>query len=368
MKALRAILLSACCAFSVAACAAGAMTAAAAEPTWMDQPACQTLDMAATGGPAPTGDVAVMRYIGSSNYELSYRGTVILFDAEYETRIAPNHDLGVKDTDLKKATAIYIGHGHSDHMASAHIVSAASKAPVYGAKLTIDAPLKMGVAKERAMTVKNGDVQKYPGFTIETILAQHASVMGADGKLNPRFEASMKAWGEMRKAAGIDAPVTFSQMMKGPDGTDIPKGTSDAHVLDQGTLGFLVTFDTGYTMLVLDSAGPVTEAERAVVKRLGRVDFATISYQGFFVPQRQIEMTLPLIELFNPRVFQPDHHDESGGIYPDMAGYPLFMAIREKLPATRGIAPLYRAPTCINTKTKDVFVGDTWTWPQNKGK
>ena len=31
---------------------------------------------------------------------------------------------------------------------------------------------------------------------------------------------------------------------------------------------------------------------------------------------------------------------------------------------TRSISPLYRTPICINTRTKEVFVGDTWTFPK----
>jgi len=145
------------------------------------------------------------------------------------------------------------------------------------------------------------------------------------------------------------------------------RGSSSPRISDEGTMAYLVTFDTGYTMIMLDSSGPITEQERAVMKRIGgRVDLARVTYQGFFMAPLQIEQTLPLVELFNPDVFLPNHHDDSGGARPDMMTEPLFMAIREILPATRSIAPLYHTPVCINVRTKDIFIGETYTHPGNR--
>jgi hypothetical protein len=36
---------------------------------------------------------------------------------------------------------------------------------------------------------------------------------------------------------------------------------------------------------------------------------------------------------------------------------PLFVAIRDELPDTRSISPLYRTPVCIDIQSKNVFVG-----------
>ena len=48
------------------------------------EPACQSLIPASQGGPMPTGDVAVLRWLGTSNYELAYHGKVDLMDTYYE--------------------------------------------------------------------------------------------------------------------------------------------------------------------------------------------------------------------------------------------------------------------------------------------
>ena len=354
---------SALVAMGVFGLAASHAMAAQTAPPWAQIGACQTLSMGAVGGPAPTGDVAVLRYAGSSNYELTYRDTVLLFNAEYTKRVAPARSLGVEEPQLTKATAIYIGHGHSDHMASVSFVATQSKAKVYGAKLSTDAVLAMGVPQAQVIPVKNGDVQKYPGFTVEAVLARHASVFDETGKVNPMFQASTAAWEAMRKATQIDPQIGWNGQRQMPNGQTMAQGTSDRHVLDEGTMGYLVTFETGYKMYILDSSGNPTKEQQAMMARVGHLDVATVSYQGFFIAQRQIEQTMPLVELFKPDVFLPNHHDETGGFYPDMAGYPLFMAIRDKLPRTQSIAPMYRTPICFNTKTKDVFVGETWAWP-----
>jgi len=51
------------------------------------EPACQTLKPASTGGPLPKDpDVAVIRSLGRANYEVAYRGKVLLLDTLDEVR------------------------------------------------------------------------------------------------------------------------------------------------------------------------------------------------------------------------------------------------------------------------------------------
>ena len=341
---------------ALALLALAAQPAAAADtPAWANEGACQTLKMVSAGGPAPKGsDLVVMRYTGSANFELAYKDTVILFDAQYE-RSAPARDIGVKADELKKVTAVYIGHGHGDHMSEGPQIAKQSGAPLYGAALTTETAIKMGLDPKQARTVKNGDVQKYPGFTIEAILAQHNS-------RTPEFvKVAGGAWAALQKATGIARPDAEREKMRASGKIT---GTSDPKVLTEGTYAYLVTFDNGYKFMMVDSSGPITEGERAVMQRIGKVDAASIAYQGYYVPARQIEGTLPLVELFKPDVFIPNHHDETAGAFPDMGTEPLFMAIREKMPATRNIAPLYRTPVCINIKSKDFFVGESYTFPK----
>ena len=48
------------------------------------QAACESLVPASQGGPMPTGDVAVLRWLGTSNYELAYHGKIVVMDTFYD--------------------------------------------------------------------------------------------------------------------------------------------------------------------------------------------------------------------------------------------------------------------------------------------
>jgi len=120
---------------------------------------------------------------------------------------------------------------------------------------------------------------------------------------------------------------------------------------NQGTIAFVFTFTGGFRLLFLDSAGPITEAERQLMRRIKRTDVAIIAYQGQYLAEAQIAVTLPLIKLFRPRLYIPAHHHALAGYFPDLGMEPLFMAIRDELPGTKTIAPLYRMPICLNVET-----------------
>ena len=65
--------------------------------------------------------------------------------------------------------------------------------------------------------------------------------------------------------------------------------------------------------------------------------------------EHQIADTWPLIELFKPKLFLPAHHDASFGTWLDLGLEPLFYKLREEMPGTKFLAPLYRSPICIAT-------------------
>ena len=67
--------------------------------------------------------------------------------------------------------------------------------------------------------------------------------------------------------------------------------------------------------------------------------------------------TLPFIKLLKPTVYMPTHHDELGTSFIDMDTLPLFMAIRDQVPGSKGVSPMYRTPVCFDVKTKEMYVG-----------
>src|SRR5215813_2092385 len=101
----------------------------------VNQAACRSLVPASQGGPMPTGDVAILRWLGTANYELAYHGKIVIMDTFYE-RPARTAALGFTVNDVKKADVILVGHAHSDHISDIAPVAAQTGAPVIGSAIT----------------------------------------------------------------------------------------------------------------------------------------------------------------------------------------------------------------------------------------
>jgi len=66
--------------------------------------ACTSLTPAAVGGPMPPEGIATLRWLGTTNFELAYRGQVILLDTYYD-RGPRNRPIGFTPADVKRADA-----------------------------------------------------------------------------------------------------------------------------------------------------------------------------------------------------------------------------------------------------------------------
>ena len=173
---------------------------------------------------------------------------------------------------------------------------------------------------------------------VETALARHSTlkpeVLQGLGKLFDLDVGSRHARGALREKAIRD------------------QGSFAPEVITEGTIAYAFTFDTGFKLLWLDSAGPVTDGDRALAQKLGPVDIAIIAYQGHPVAETQLPVTLELVKLFRPRIFLPAHHDEIFGSFVDLGVEPLFEAIQESF---RGRRPSHRyiAEPCASTSASD---------------
>jgi L-ascorbate metabolism protein UlaG (beta-lactamase superfamily) len=298
--------------------------------------ACRSLTPAIVGGPMPTQDIATLRWLGTTNFELSYRDQVILFDTYYD-RGPLNRPIGFTVAQVKRADAIFIGHAHYDHMSDAVAVATQTKAPVIGAATVTETAIAMGLSANQTVTVRGGESLKYKGFVVEPILARHST-------LAPEVLAAFRS--AISLATG---PPTAEE--QAADAAVLQRGTFDPKVITEGTMAYLLTWDSGFRLIVRDSAGPITDAERSVMRRIGgRTDVAIVAYIGQYVAKRQIEATLPIIQLYNPKLYLPAHHDELAGIFIDIGLEPLFMSIRDQLPQTQSISRLYREPICLDIK------------------
>jgi L-ascorbate metabolism protein UlaG (beta-lactamase superfamily) len=317
------------------------------------EPACQTLTATSMGGPAPrNANLLVLRYLGSANYEVAYRDTVLLLNAHY-ARVYPARSLGFTPDEVTTATAILIGHGHGDHMSDAPDVAQRTGAMLVGAPITATQAKLMGLGGEQIIEVTGRgqatEVQTFGAVTVEPMLARHgngsASMRDVTG---PAFRALMETTGRTRTPAQQEEARAAQQ------------GSRDPGIPEEGTISYLLTFDDDFRLIFrdtsgVDSTGSGTEAERRVMERIGRTDVAIVSY-SILVPEAQVT-TMPLAKLYNPDIFLPAHHDQVGGGRLDTPMEPLFLKLRDEMPNVRPISPLYRTPLCFDTETKAVHVG-----------
>ncbi len=319
---------------SLAIASASLILALAPAPLLAADDACASRVPAAMGGPPMTDPSKIrLRWLGTSNYELSYRGAVYLLDAYFD-RGPRNRPTGVVPSEVKQVDAIFIGHAHFDHMSDAAPIAQKTGAKVIGAPITMETAYKLGVPQSQGTVVAGGETLKFPGMTVDAALAQHSS-------LKPEVMAGMG------KVYDMDArPATEEEAAA--EKAILAKGTFSPDVITKGTIAYAFTFDTGYKLVWIDSAGPVTDGDRALAQKLGPVDIAIVAYQGHPVAQVQIPYTLDLVKLFKPRIFLPAHHDQIYGTFFDLGTEPLFEEIQAALPGTATIAPLHQRPLCFD--------------------
>lgn len=222
-------------------------------------------------------------------------------------------------------------------MSDAATVATQTGAPVIGAPTVTETAIAMGLPAAQTVTMRGGEVLKYKGFTVEAILARHSTL--APEVLTAFRNAIVVAAG----AATPEEAAAEAAIQK--------RGTFDPKVITEGTIAYLFTFDSGFRLIFRNSAGPITEAEQAAMQRIGgKTDVAIVGYIGQYVAKRQIAATLPIIELYNPRLYLPAHHDEIAGTFVDIGLEPLFMAIRDRIPGTSVMSPLYREPVCLDIR------------------
>jgi L-ascorbate metabolism protein UlaG (beta-lactamase superfamily) len=314
------------------------------------EPACESLTATSMGGPAPASpDVVVVRYLGSANHEIAYRNTVLLLNAHY-ARVPPARPLGFVREDVKKADAILVGHAHGDHMSDAPFVAQRTGAPLLGAPITAEQAKKMGLDEKQIVTVtgRGGEARTIKDVTVEPMLARH----GAGGDTADKVAST--AFRALQEAVGIARTPEQQAAARAAQ-----EGSRDPRIPLEGVISYLFTFGNDFRIMFrdtsgVDETGNGTEAERAVMKRIGRTDLAIVSY-SVLIPQAQ-KTTVPLVRLYNPRYYMPTHHDEVGAGRLDTPLEPLLVKLRDEL-NIRGVSPLYRTPVCFNTKTKTMFVG-----------
>jgi hypothetical protein len=307
------------------------------------EPACQALTPVSAGGPAPKAeDVLVIRWLGTTNYELAYRGNVFLLDSYYE-RLPKSHPIGVVAKEITRARAIFIGHAHYDHVADAAAIARQTGATVVGASSARDAVVAMGLPARQVSTVKGGEVLEYPGVTVQPVRGAHeaiASVVPA-GHLEKQQAAL--------QAASLLPPLTDAERQQAD--RIRARGSSDPAVATEGVITYLFTFGRDFRVLFVDTPGPITGAQQQMMQNVSSLDVALLPYMHF---EAGIAPLVELARVFKPATVFLGHHD-GPGVAQWAANYPAALALREALPTVRTMDVLYRTPVCFSTTSKEMF-------------
>jgi L-ascorbate metabolism protein UlaG (beta-lactamase superfamily) len=223
-------------------------------------------------------------------------------------------------------------------MSDAAPIAQKTGAIVIGAPITLETAVKLGLPEKQGTAVAGGETLKFNGVTVDAALARHSTL-------------SRDVLDTLGKLYDLDAGPATPQQAEAEKAI-LAKGTFAPDVITKGTIAYGFTFDTGFKLVWIDSAGPVTDGVRALAQKLGPVDIAIVAYQGHPVAQTQIPVTLELVKQFRPRTFMPAHHDQIFGTFVDLGVEPLFEAIEDALPGTQTIAPLHQRPHCFDITKK----------------
>ena len=307
------------------------------------------------GPPERRPDVLSLRWLGTANFELTFGGHVILLDCFYDRgpRMRP---LGFGPDDVVRAEQIFIGHPHYDHIADAARVAGRTGATVIGHPLAAEVVTREGLPARQTLGLTGmpeDDLVAFDDFRVRVIHGFHLMADEDDPDPRPNIDALRQARVAWESDLG---PLTPEE--EAHRAAVMARGSSDKRVLEEATM--CIVFEIGdFKLVYRDSAGPISQEEQAYFDRIDGVDVAIVGFIGRPLVRRQLdERTLPLIELYRPRVLLPAHHDDLYPMFLDMATEPLKMAVSHLLPGTTTVAPVYLEPVRIDLSSGRVLEPD----------
>jgi L-ascorbate metabolism protein UlaG (beta-lactamase superfamily) len=323
-----------------------------------------SLPVSLGGATHPDPGALTLRWFGTASFELAFGDRVVLLDNFYE-RPPRNRPLGFDVTDVTRADLLLVGHPHHDHVADTARVSQQTGAKAAIAEIGADYLLAQGLPAAQIHRVTGrgeGEVLDYGDFTVRALHGFHLDI-----DLPPERAAKWQTLLQARADFEADfygAPTPDEDRLAA---AIAERGVHTPEVITEATLTYIIDIG-GFTIAYRDSGGPIGDEERAFVARHGGVDVAILSINGLpHVAQQLEDVFLPLVELYQPKILIPSHHDELwvnfGGaglrkMFADVSTELLKERVHDELPATVTAQPGFIEPVTIDRGKGDVTVGD----------
>jgi hypothetical protein len=311
-----------------------------------------------TGGPIPpkNSDHVVFRWLGTVNFEICYRDQIFLLSNYYDKApiLSASGDwrcpsLGFTAKDVDKATAIFLGHAHFDHMSDTAQVAKQTGAPVFGDKIVRDTLINQGINGSQIIEIKNGNIYQFDGVTVEVVHVYHSNWPSpAQGGKPIMPDASRTQWNALMTAEWNYPPLS-DQALDEIDGAH-ERGSNDPSIQQYGTFAYLFTFGRNFTALMYDSHNPLLTTEfQALMARLGSVDIGTVGYQGG-TAERLTEYVWPFVQALNAKYLWPCHNDATVTGREHVATQHIAQFAKNEWPDRHTIISLYREPVTFDIK------------------
>jgi L-ascorbate metabolism protein UlaG (beta-lactamase superfamily) len=304
------------------------------------------------GEPEKHPDVLSLRWLGTANFEINAGGRVVLLDCFYDRgpRMRP---IGFTAREVTRAEEIFIGHPHYDHIADAAPVAVQTGATVIGHPLASDEVIRMGLDPNQTRGYRGlgeGDVVEFGEYRVRILHGFHLMADEDQPPPAPNIQVLREARQQWESDLGPLSPEEQAEYER-----VFSRGSMAKAVLEEATM--CIVFEFGdFKLVYRDSAGPISQEEADYFGSIGGVDAAIVGFIGRPLMRRQLdERTLPMVDLYRPKVLIAAHHDDLYPMFLDMATEPLKMAVSHLLPTTTTVAPVYLEPVRIHMPTGTVL-------------
>jgi L-ascorbate metabolism protein UlaG (beta-lactamase superfamily) len=323
-----------------------------------------SLPVSLGGSAHPDPGVLTLRWFGTASFELAFGDRVVLLDNYYE-RPPRNRPLGFDVTDVTRADLLLVGHPHHDHVADTARVSQQTGAKAAIAEIGADYLLGQGLPAAQIHRVTGrgeGEVLDYDDFSVRALHGFHLDI-GLTPERAAKWQALQQARADF-EADFFGAPTPEEDDLAA---TIAVRGVHTPEVITEATLTYIIDIG-GFTIAYRDSGGAISEEERAFAAAHGGVDVAILSINGLpHVGQQVEDVFLPLVELYQPKILIPSHHDElwtklNGTglrkLFADVSTEVLKERVHDELPGTITVQPGLIEPVTIGRAKGDVTLGD----------